>query len=140
MRTRFAGRESSPSGRAVACSWQGGGAHMDVVIAGAGIGGLALACALRRAGIAARVFERAAHLGPMGAGIAMQCNAMTALRKIGLDEAVQAAGAEITRGYLRAPDGRVLSTTLMEPLIREIGAPLVALHRARLHGILLEAA
>src|SRR5271156_991979 len=53
-----------------------------VLIAGAGIGGLALGCALQQAGIGFEIFERAPSLGVAGAGIVMQTSAMLALRHL----------------------------------------------------------
>ena len=41
----------------------------EVVIVGAGIGGLTLALALHQAGIACRVYEAAAEILPLGVGI-----------------------------------------------------------------------
>ena len=110
-----------------------------VVIAGAGIGGLTTAIALRRHGISARVLERATALGPVGAGLALQPNAMRALRTLGLDQAVVAQGAEQTQAALLDDRGRGLgSATDFRQVYTEMGAPTVALHRARLHTTLLE--
>jgi 2-polyprenyl-6-methoxyphenol hydroxylase-like FAD-dependent oxidoreductase len=46
-----------------------------IVVAGAGIGGLTAAIALRRAGFEVTVFERAAELGEIGAGLLLAANA-----------------------------------------------------------------
>jgi salicylate hydroxylase len=46
-----------------------------VVVAGGGIGGLTAAIALRRAGFEVSVFERAAELGEVGAGLLLAANA-----------------------------------------------------------------
>jgi 2-polyprenyl-6-methoxyphenol hydroxylase-like FAD-dependent oxidoreductase len=55
-----------------------------VIIAGAGIGGMALAAALQRLGIPLLVLERAPRLGEVGAGLAVQPNAVHALAAIGV--------------------------------------------------------
>jgi 2-polyprenyl-6-methoxyphenol hydroxylase-like FAD-dependent oxidoreductase len=106
-----------------------------VLIAGAGIGGLALGCALQRAGIAFEIFERAPRLGEAGAGIVMQTAAMLALRQIGLDAAVARAGHELTRGTGKNAAGAVLHSARLD----EFGAPSIAIHRSRLQATLLGA-
>lgn len=115
-------------------------ASLDLVIAGAGIGGLTLAVALRKRGFRPRVFERASELLPLGAGITVQPNAMRALRTLGLERDVEAAGAVVESAALLASNGRVLTEQRMGALTSSIGAPAVAIHRARLHELLLRAA
>jgi 2-polyprenyl-6-methoxyphenol hydroxylase-like FAD-dependent oxidoreductase len=113
---------------------------LPIIIAGAGIGGLTLAAALKHHGIACRVFEKAAALRPIGAGITMQSNAMLALRAIGLEDAVRAAGAVAGRADLRRDDGGLLATVDFAAIAQAIGAPTVAIHRGDLHAVLLAAA
>lgn len=55
-----------------------------VGIVGGGIGGIALAGALQQRGIEVKVFERAAALGTVGAGIQMTPNAVKVMRAFGL--------------------------------------------------------
>lgn len=110
-----------------------------VAIAGAGIGGLALGAALRQAGIEFTVYERAAKLHPVGAGLTMQANAMAALRTLDLDEAVASAGAVLGEAVILDRTGRLLQAIDLGRLGRELGAPVVGIHRARLHRILLDA-
>ncbi|HET7545999.1 MAG TPA: FAD-dependent monooxygenase [Polyangiaceae bacterium] len=109
--------------------------HGTVLIAGAGIGGLSLGCALQHAGIAFEIFERAPSLGTVGAGIVIQTAAMLALRHLGLDEAVARAGHETKRGTGKNAAGVVLHSTRLD----EFGAPSIAIHRARLQATLLGA-
>jgi 2-polyprenyl-6-methoxyphenol hydroxylase-like FAD-dependent oxidoreductase len=107
-----------------------------VLIAGGGIGGLTLGVALRRAGFSVRVFERAASLRPVGAGITMQTNAILAFRTIGLDKEVAAAGHVMQRGAVLDSQGRTLGTMLVSEMAQELGAPMIAIHRARLQEVL----
>lgn len=108
-----------------------------VLIAGAGIGGLTLGCALRRAGIDCEIFEREAELRTVGAGILVQTSAMLALRSLGLDGAVRAAGREVLTGFGTTDQGAVLQRTSMRAVSEALGAPTVAIHRARLQEALL---
>jgi 2-polyprenyl-6-methoxyphenol hydroxylase-like FAD-dependent oxidoreductase len=123
----------------VASGLQGSNSRRTILIAGGGIGGLTLGVALRRAGLSVRIFERASALRPVGAGITMQANAMLAFRAIGLDAAVAAAGHEMQRGAILDHRGRSLGTMLVSEMAAELGAPMIAIHRARLQEVLQEA-
>lgn len=109
----------------------------DVLIIGAGIGGLTLASALRRRGLSCRLFERAGELKQVGAGILVQPSAMQALRTLGLDAPVASAGRAVELGLVTTERGQVLQRTAMSFLSRELGAGTVAIHRARLQDVLL---
>jgi 2-polyprenyl-6-methoxyphenol hydroxylase-like FAD-dependent oxidoreductase len=114
-----------------------GSAPRHILIAGAGIGGLTLASALRKAGLSATVFERAEALRPVGAGITVQMNAMAALRTIGLADAVAEAGATLSSAATLRPSGQTLARMAFDELQREFGVPMIAIHRARLQAVLL---
>lgn len=62
---------------------------MRIIVAGGGIGGLAAAAALRRAGAEPLVLERAPELLQVGAGVNISANGMKALRHIGADQHVR---------------------------------------------------
>jgi len=85
------------------------------------------------------VYEQAEELSAVGAGITIWANAIKALRKLGVADEVIEAGAKIDRGELRTSKGRVLSRTQTGELEQRFGEPTVALHRAELHRILLDA-
>ncbi|MFP5504267.1 MAG: FAD-dependent monooxygenase [Candidatus Sericytochromatia bacterium] len=110
-----------------------------VLITGAGVGGLALGCALAQRGIEPVVYERAGALKPVGAGLSMQTNALLALRRLGLAEAVKAAGAVLTGVRFQDWKGNVLAEASLALIVAEFGEPMVVIHRARLHEILLAA-
>jgi 2-polyprenyl-6-methoxyphenol hydroxylase-like FAD-dependent oxidoreductase len=113
----------------------------DVAIAGAGIGGLALAIALRRQGARVVVLESARELAPVGAGLVLQPNAMKALAHLGLGAAVAAAGAPVARAAILDQHGSRLGPEFdVAAMARELGVPTLAFHRARLHRVLLDAA
>ncbi len=112
----------------------------DVVIAGAGIGGLTLAVALQRRGVRVRVFERATQLTAAGAGIGLPANGVKALQQLGLGEAVAQAGMVVERAVILDSRGRQLGAEVdLTDVYRAMGASLIALHRGRLHAVLLDA-
>ncbi|QDE68481.1 FAD-dependent oxidoreductase [Myxococcus xanthus] len=108
-----------------------------VLVAGAGIGGLTLACALRRAGLSVTVFERSDALKWVGAGLTVQMNATAALRRIGLCDEVVHAGACPTDSAILKPSGSALTRLPVTRIQEELGLPLVCIHRARLQSVLL---
>ena len=71
---------------------------MEVLIIGAGIGGLTLGLMLQRAGVACRVFEAASELKAVGVGINILPHASRELCALGLEEAL-ATVAVTTREY-----------------------------------------
>jgi 2-polyprenyl-6-methoxyphenol hydroxylase-like FAD-dependent oxidoreductase len=110
-----------------------------ILIAGGGIGGLTAAIVLRRAGFQVQVHERVPEIREVGAGLTIQANAILALRRAGLDRAVIEAGRAVQRASIRRWDGALLSGTDFRDVEAQLGAPSVAIHRATLQKILLEA-
>ena len=121
---------------------------LRVIIAGAGIGGLATCLALRRVGIDAHVYERALSLkADAGTGIALWPNGLKALRAIGKDveREVAESGASISGvrfGTLREEDEtmplnddtkRTMSSRLKSLVTAALTRAVPALLRAR-HG------
>src|SRR5690242_10496626 len=78
------------------------------LIVGAGIGGLAAAIALRRAGWETRIFERAAHPRELGFALNLAPNAMAALQALGLAERMSAEGDITGKAEIRTLDGFAL--------------------------------
>ena len=104
-------------------------------IVGAGIGGLAAAISLRRAGWDVRVIERAASPRELGFALALAPNAMAALRELGVADAVVRDGAEIRVFEVRRGDGALMKRIAFAP---HAGRSIVTL-RPALHGALLDA-
>ena len=110
-----------------------------VLVVGGGIGGLSAALALRQAGIETAVFERQAQLREVGAGLSLWPNALKALGKLGLADAVEAVSGPIDYLENRTWRGKLLSEAPIGELNRKFGAPSVCVHRADLLAILSEA-
>jgi 2-polyprenyl-6-methoxyphenol hydroxylase-like FAD-dependent oxidoreductase len=110
-----------------------------IAIAGAGIGGLCLAIALRRHGFAPVVHEDAPAIRPVGAGIWVPSNALRALDGLGLAGAVEAAGVPLERARLSSTRRGVLQDISFAAVRERYGHGNVAIHRAELHRVLLEA-
>jgi len=113
---------------------------MRVGIVGGGIGGLASAVGLQRAGADVTVFERYDRSPVGGSGISLFGNGMTALAALGLADAAREIGAR-PGGHMvhapagqRRPDGRWLAR-----LPRAVTETVAVVHRADLHRILLKA-
>ncbi len=64
----------------------------EILIAGAGIGGLATALNLHDAGFAVRVFESVPEIKPLGVGINLLPHAVRELEEMGLRERLEGAG------------------------------------------------
>lgn len=82
-------------------------------IVGGGIGGLSAANALRRRGIDVTVFEQAAALGEVGAGVFIYPNGLRQLERIGFGPALAKVGAPVGPGseYCRM-DGSIVGQIL----------------------------
>jgi 2-polyprenyl-6-methoxyphenol hydroxylase-like FAD-dependent oxidoreductase len=115
-----------------------GAARVRVAVIGAGIGGLTAAIALRRAGLEVEIFEQAPEIREVGAGITVQCNAVTALAELGLAERARALGHEQKLFRVCDASGRLLYEARPETILAT--APQLAMHRATLQAMLLDAA
>lgn len=115
----------------------GSGANIvKATVVGAGIGGLTAALALRTAGVDVEVYEQAAELREVGAGISLWVNAIRALAKLGLGEALRARSVPYARTAILRADGQVMAESPLDQLVQRLGAgetpAMVVLHRADL--------
>lgn len=114
---------------------------LPILIAGGGIGGLAAALGLARAGSRVVVLEKASRLGEIGAGIQLGPNAFHAFDALGIGETARAMAVHIDR--LRLMDaltaGEITHVDLGEPFRRRFGNPYAVIHRGDLHGVFLDA-
>jgi 2-polyprenyl-6-methoxyphenol hydroxylase-like FAD-dependent oxidoreductase len=112
-----------------------------VLIAGAGIGGLAAALALAQRGIATHVLEQRAAFEPDGAGIQIGPNGTRILQQLGVAEALHRHVGEPRCICVRdGASGDVLTRLpLGDWIATRHGAPYWVAHRRDLHAALLQA-
>ncbi|WP_183096136.1 FAD-dependent monooxygenase [Nocardioides stalactiti] len=109
-----------------------------LVIAGAGIAGLALAAGLEHAGDAPPyvLLDERPALGSTGGAITLWPNALAALDAIGVGDDVRRAGHALGAGSVRTHDGRLLRSLDLARSAAALGGPLVAVRRGELVEIL----
>ena len=115
---------------------------LPVLVAGGGIGGLAVALALTRRGFAVKVLEQSPRLGEIGAGIQLGPNAFAAFDALGIGDQARALAVYT--------DEMVMHDALDETLVgriptgeafrRRFGNPYAVIHRADVHLSLLDGA
>ncbi|KAJ5355468.1 uncharacterized protein N7496_012680, partial [Penicillium cataractarum] len=115
---------------------------LNIIIVGAGLGGLATAIALASTGHAVTIYEQAAQLGEVGAGIQIPSNSTRLLSRLGLDPYLEKYVTEPeTISFRRWESGDVIGLTKLIPNFREtFGAPYYVIHRANFHTALHERA
>jgi len=115
------------------------GAPKDVIIAGAGIGGLTLALTLHRAGIPCRIYEAASEVKPIGVGINVLPHATRELAILGLEAALAGVAIATAEGCFFNRFGQLI---YREKLGRSAGYdyPQFSIHRGDLQAVLLDAA
>jgi len=85
------------------------GERLRIAVVGGGIGGLFAAKALLAHGFAVSVYEQAATLGEVGAGVYVTPNSVRQMRRLGFGDAVEAHGALVgpESCYRRQDGGRI---------------------------------
>ena len=106
---------------------------LRAVVVGGGIGGVAAAVALARAGIDVEVHEQAQQLAEVGAGVSLAPNGLRMLDRLGVGEGIRRLGARYAASELRLPDGRPVRH---EPYQFAMAGQNVGIHRADLLALL----
>ena len=116
-------------------------AKPHVLIAGAGIGGLAAALALLRRGFSVEIYEQAAELAEVGAGVQIAANGSRVLIDLGLKAAMERVVCEAALKEVRIWNtGQTWKLfDLGKDSIERFGAPYWFVHRGDMHRALLNA-
>src|SRR3954462_7660791 len=114
---------------------------MRVLIAGAGIGGLAAAAALLRHGIDVEVYEQAKELKEVGAGVQLAPNGTRVLAALGIGEELKALSCEAQGKEIRHwKTGETWKLFDLGPLaIERYGFPYFTVYRPDLLAVLADA-
>lgn len=115
---------------------------LRIAVVGGGIGGLAAAAFLHRAGLSATVYEQAGEISEIGAGLVVAPNAVRLLRRLGRIELFQKTAVPLEVGweFRRWQDGRVLFSQRMGAECERLyGEWCYTAHRADLLDTLLSA-
>lgn len=108
--------------------------HISII--GAGIGGLTLGNILKQQNLDFTIYESAAEIKPVGAGIMMAVNAMQIFEKLGLKEEIENTGNKIHGIFITDEKLKTISTTNILALEKKFNSCNVAIHRADLQNIL----
>ncbi|TLD15423.1 uncharacterized protein PgNI_02143 [Pyricularia grisea] len=110
---------------------------LNIVIVGAGLGGLATSIALARRGHSVIVLEQAPKLGEVGAGIQIPPNSGRLLRRWGVFAHAEKLFVEPSCiNFRRWQDGNLIGYTDLDEFDSSFGAPYCVAHRAHLHEAL----
>ena len=110
----------------------------EVIIVGAGVGGLTLGLALQQAKIPCRIFESVPDIRAIGVGINLLPHATRELAALGLEEALAKVAIQTTDATFFNRFGQLI---YQEPLGRAAGydQPQFSIHRGDLQMVLLDA-
>ncbi|KAJ7653939.1 salicylate hydroxylase [Mycena polygramma] len=116
------------------------GSTLHIVIAGAGMGGLATALALAKKGFQhIHVYETASNLGFVGAGIQVAPNLSRVLENLGVWDYLKADAVEMKEASIRgAATGEELANVKLTHVAGRYGQPHCVAHRSALANALWE--
>ncbi len=112
--------------------------NLNVVIIGAGIGGLTAGIALQQAGYRVEIYDRVSQLRPAGAGISMWSNGVKVMNRLGLGDRIAKIGGQMDLMQYRTLKDELLSDIDLHPLIEEVGQRPYPVSRTDLQQLLLQ--
>ena len=111
---------------------------MKAIIIGAGIGGLTTGIALQQVGVEVEIYERVPEMKAVGAGLTLWANAIYALDKIKVGNAIRDLAVLAQSGGIRSMTGDNVMVTDIATLENKVSKPTIVVHRADLQEVLEE--
>ena len=110
-----------------------------IAVIGGGLGGAAAALALHRRGYEVAVYEKAAELSEIGAGLNLSPNALKAFRYLGIEDEALKTGFQAAEQLIRSfRSGRVIARPRRSgDIAARYGASFLTMHRADLLSLLI---
>lgn len=112
---------------------------MDIVIIGAGMGGLTTGIALKKFGHNVSIYEQTTEIRPVGAAISLWSNGVKCLNYLGLSEQISKLGGQMhAMAYVDGLTGETMTQFGLQPLIEEVGQRPYPVSRAELQNMLMD--
>ncbi|OBA00872.1 FAD-dependent urate hydroxylase HpxO [Halomonas sp. G11] len=112
---------------------------LNILVIGAGIGGLSTALAFQQQGHRVTVVERVATIRPVGAAISLWPNGVKVMHQLGLGETIEGLSGEMTQMRYLTHTGQTLTDFSLAPLFGDVGQRACPVARAALQQTLLNA-
>ncbi|MCA1774020.1 MAG: FAD-dependent monooxygenase, partial [Halomonas sp.] len=112
---------------------------LNVLVIGAGMGGLSAALAFQQQGHRVRVIERVETIRPVGAAISLWSNGVKVMHQLGLGSTIEKLSGSMDHMRYLSHGGQVLTDFSLTPLFEEVNQRACPIARAALQQTLLDA-
>lgn len=112
---------------------------LNVLVIGAGMGGLSAALAFQQHGHRVTVMERVEDIRPIGAAISLWSNGVKVMHQLGLGTTIERLSGDMRRMRYLRHDGKLLSDFSLTPLYDDVEQRACPIARAALQQTLFDA-